>query len=143
MKRKNPIRLGFSPVSRRIYAGRMGADGETMRDDCEDVTSDVLGNVIEYVGVGRSRRIVADGVPSYEISVRVLPPAPALTSSGEGPTHDTEHRDCLLCPHCGGHLADPDDLPASIDEGLIGCDHCGGSAHWKRAVTTTFTTTKR
>ncbi len=68
-------------------------------------------------------------------AVALHPPCSAL--------HDTEHRDCIKCPHCGHEMDDseawgyPDvewDEPGQ-------CPNCEGHFQWSRFISVTYTTT--
>lgn len=56
-----------------IKAGRPSKDGLSFVGNPVDVTSDCLKAVIEKVGVGKVMPVSADGVPMYEIEVRLVP----------------------------------------------------------------------
>ena len=57
--------------------------------------------------------------------------------------HDTEHRDCIMCPHCGHEMDDSEawgytdvewDEPGQ-------CPKCEGHFQWSRFISVTYTTT--
>lgn len=56
-----------------IKAGRPSKDGLSFVGNPVDVTSDCLKAVIEKVGVGKTMPVSVDGVPMYEIEVRLVP----------------------------------------------------------------------
>ena len=57
-----------------------------------------------------------------------------------GSAIDCEHRDWPICPHCGRKICGPEDLPVSVDDGMLDCDACGGDCMWERHVTITYST---
>lgn len=67
---KNPLRVGCSPLTNTIYAGRLNAAGDTWAGDKHDVTSDCLGAVIQYVGADHVATVNENGVPTWKITVR-------------------------------------------------------------------------
>lgn len=59
----------------RIKAGRITKDRLSFSGEPEDVTSDCLKAVIDYVGIDKTHVITVDGKPLYEIEVRnAVPP---------------------------------------------------------------------
>lgn len=82
---RSAIRLGYSPLTDRIYAGKMEADGQTMRDAKTDVTSDMLAAIKHYCPPGKERIIRENGKPAYLLQVLPLPNATtSATGSQEG-----------------------------------------------------------
>jgi len=68
--------VGTSPITHRIYAGRLLKDGETWAGEPTDVTVEALVAVADRViGRGQPGIVTVDGVPTWEISVRVISPA--------------------------------------------------------------------
>lgn len=73
MSAPNPIRLGLSPLSERVYAGRVQKDGKVWRAGQQwDVTTDFLKAVIDFVGPDRSLVINVDGKPKYRVTVEEI-----------------------------------------------------------------------
>lgn len=68
------IRVAMMGLSRRIHAGNPAKDGLTFKGGGQDVTSDVVKAIIEFVGVGGTHEVTVDGVPLYEISIRAVAP---------------------------------------------------------------------
>jgi hypothetical protein len=66
------LRVQCSPLTQTIYAGRINKAGDAWSGEKTDVTSDVLGAVIQKVGVGNVITVNANGVPAYEIEVRAV-----------------------------------------------------------------------
>lgn len=66
------IRVACTALLKRIKAGHPNKDGHSFRGGGEDVTSDVLKAVIEYVEPGHIVTVNVDGVPAYEIEVRAM-----------------------------------------------------------------------
>lgn len=66
------LRVGCSPLTNNIYAGRLCVDGHTWRDGKQDVTVDALVAVAEHVErFGQPVRLYGRAdAPSYEITVR-------------------------------------------------------------------------
>lgn len=72
------IRVQCSPLTNLIYAGRINKTGDAWSGAKVDVTSDVLGAVITYVGAGNVITVNTNGIPAYEIEVRTIAgPVPA------------------------------------------------------------------
>ena len=65
----NPIRLGTSPLTGRIYAGRPAKDGMSFKGERFDVTSDVLKCTAEKIGIGNQVNVEVDGVVQFIIAV--------------------------------------------------------------------------
>jgi hypothetical protein len=55
-----------------IYVGRVNKAGDAWLGEKTDVTSDVLGAVIQKIGAGNVIIVNANGVPAYEIEVRAI-----------------------------------------------------------------------
>lgn len=66
------IRVACTALMKRITAGHPNKDGKSFRGGGEDVTSDVLKAVIEYVEPGHVVTVNVNGMPAYEIEVRAL-----------------------------------------------------------------------
>jgi hypothetical protein len=66
------IRVQPSPLTQTIYAGRINKDGTAWQGEKHDVTSDVIGSIIQYVGVGNVISVNENGQPAYEIEVRAI-----------------------------------------------------------------------
>lgn len=66
------IRVGCTALTKRIVAGKPTKDGLSLQGGGEDVTSDVLKAVIDFIGANRKHVITADGKPVFEISIRAL-----------------------------------------------------------------------
>ncbi|WP_186214670.1 DUF7446 family protein [Burkholderia gladioli] len=64
------IRVACMALSRRIKAGTPNKDGQSFRAGGQDVTSDCVKAIIEFVGVDGTHEVSVDGVPMYEIEVR-------------------------------------------------------------------------
>lgn len=71
-KTQNPIRVGCSPLTGTIFAGRLDKAGRLWSGAKFDVTNDVLGAVIQKVGAGNILTISEDGKPAFEIEVRAV-----------------------------------------------------------------------
>jgi len=65
-------RVACSGVIKRILAGTPNKDGWSFRGGGQDVTSDVLKAVKEFVGVGCTQVVTEDGKPVFEIEVRAI-----------------------------------------------------------------------
>lgn len=66
----NRLHVAISPLTQRIYAGRVAKDGCTWLPGKQDVTSDVLEAVIRKVGAGNTVSVEINGEPAYEITIR-------------------------------------------------------------------------
>jgi hypothetical protein len=66
------IRVARMALSGRIHAGRPSKDGKTFIGGGDDVTSDVIKAIIEFVGVNMTHQITVDGKPLYEITVKKI-----------------------------------------------------------------------
>lgn len=76
----NATRLSLSPLSHRVYAGRIKQRGQYAEavGKRTDVTSDFFDVLIQLAAAkGGTINITSDGGPSYEVTVRELPPADA------------------------------------------------------------------
>jgi hypothetical protein len=67
-----PIRVSCSPITSTIYAGRPNKDGTAWSGEKFDVTSDVIGAIIQYIGAGNVINVNENGKPAYEITVRAV-----------------------------------------------------------------------
>lgn len=65
------IPIGQAALSDKIYAGKLSKDGKHWLSK-QDVTSDVLGVVIGYVGVNQKLVVNANGKPKYTITVKKI-----------------------------------------------------------------------
>jgi hypothetical protein len=66
------IRVQPSPLTNTIYAGRINKTDSAWQGEKYDVTSDVIGSIIQYVGVGNIISVNENGKPAYEIEVRAI-----------------------------------------------------------------------
>jgi hypothetical protein len=66
----NPIRVQLSPLTLRIYAGRVNKAGDTWSGEKFDVTSDVFGAVIEMVRPGNKTTVTRQDGKQFEVEVR-------------------------------------------------------------------------
>lgn len=65
--------VGTSPLTNRIYAGRLTKDGKTWGAGKTDVTGAACGAVVEHVMArGGTVVVTANGEPAFEITVREL-----------------------------------------------------------------------
>ena len=80
------VRVGCSPLSNNIYAGRLCVDGHTWQDGKQDVTIDALVAVAEHVErFGQSVKLYGrPDAPSYEIAVRRLNESESSTDTSAG-----------------------------------------------------------
>lgn len=69
---KKGLRVACSALTSTIYVGQVEKDGMTFKDGKEDVTSDVLKAVVDFVGPGTSKVIRSDGKPKYKITVEEI-----------------------------------------------------------------------
>lgn len=71
-KQKSEVHVGCSPLTNAIYAGRINrARSEWVSK--QDVTGQACGAVVEHVLNNKGPvTVTLNGVPTYEISVRVL-----------------------------------------------------------------------
>lgn len=71
MTGRRPFHVGYSPLTKRIYAGLTDKSGEAWLEGNTDVTTEALLAVIGYVEPGNVTTLPAkDGSYSYEIEVR-------------------------------------------------------------------------
>lgn len=68
------IRVALMAMSHRIHAGNPDKHGKTFKGGGQDVTSDVLKAIIEYIGVGNTHTVQSDGVPVFEITIAAVKP---------------------------------------------------------------------
>lgn len=66
------IRIACTALATRIFAGRVSKDGLSFAGETQDVTSDCLKAMIEFVGIDGTAKVHVDGAPKYEISVREI-----------------------------------------------------------------------
>jgi hypothetical protein len=66
------IRIACTALTRRIMAGRVTKDNLSFTGDPQDVTSDCLKAVVEFIGVGYEGVVAIDGKPVYEITVKAI-----------------------------------------------------------------------
>lgn len=66
------IRIACMALHRRIKAGRPNKAGDAFIGGGQDVTSDCVKAIIEFVGVGGTHEVTVDGVTKYEIEIRAL-----------------------------------------------------------------------
>jgi len=59
----------MAALSNQIFVGRLCKDGRTWKEGKQDVTSDVLRSIIQYVEPGHEITVNAGGVPKYRIRV--------------------------------------------------------------------------
>ena len=82
------LRVGKSPISNHIFAGKCAKDGLTWKAGKEDVTGDVLQAIIDYVTPGHEVNVTVDGVLKYRIRVTEISPqndqANPATDGGTG-----------------------------------------------------------
>lgn len=65
------IRLGCTALGRRIVAFKTGRDNTTPIGNKEDVTSDALKALIDFIGIGETHIVTVDGKPVFSISVDI------------------------------------------------------------------------
>lgn len=71
--RTKKLHVGTSPLTNRIFAGHVLKDGWTWGANKTDVTGPACGAVVEHVLANKNPVVVSvNGVPTYELSVRVL-----------------------------------------------------------------------
>jgi FMN-dependent NADH-azoreductase len=63
------IRIACTALAKRIMAGRVSKDGIAFIGKPQDVTSDALKALIEFIGINETHVITVDGKPMFEISV--------------------------------------------------------------------------
>ncbi len=66
---KSPIRVGVTAFGKRIHAGHVNKAGNTFLGTPQDVTSDVLKAIGDYVGIGNLVNVEVGGVTQYVIAV--------------------------------------------------------------------------
>lgn len=64
------IRVACTAIGKRINAGRVNKAGDSFIGNPVDVTSDVIGAVIQKIGAGNVITVTENGQPAYEIEVR-------------------------------------------------------------------------
>ena len=70
-----PLRVQLSPLSRKIYVGHINKTGDAWSGEPQDVTSDAIGAVVNYFGVGNTAIVYENGTPRYEVTVTEIIPA--------------------------------------------------------------------
>lgn len=78
------LRVACSPLTNNIYAGRANKDATAWSGEKHDVTSDVIGAIIQYVGAGNVISVNENGQPAYEITVRDIRTAAQAATDKEG-----------------------------------------------------------
>lgn len=78
------LRVQCSPLTSTIYAGRINKAGDAWSGEKTDVTSDVLGAVIQKVGAGNIISVNVNGEPAYEIEVRDVRTTNGAADNGKG-----------------------------------------------------------
>jgi hypothetical protein len=66
------LRVACSPLTGTIYAGRVRNNESVWQGEKYDVTSDVIGAIIHYVGTGNVISVNENGSPAFEIEVRAI-----------------------------------------------------------------------
>lgn len=69
MSGKSRLVVGMAALSNQIFVGRLRKDGKTWKEGKQDVTSDVLQSIIQFVEPGHELTVNVDGVPKYPIRV--------------------------------------------------------------------------
>lgn len=83
-----PIRVQVSALSGRIYAGRINTAGTEWAGEKHDVTSDVVGAIIEKIGAGHVLRVTRNDGTAFDIEVRSI-----TSSAGEvKPSNDWDFK---------------------------------------------------
>lgn len=68
---RKPFHVGYSPLTKRIYAGHVAKDGQSWLEGKSDVTTEALLAVIGHIEPGNVTTLTAaDGSHSFEITVR-------------------------------------------------------------------------
>ncbi|EHP91891.1 DUF7446 family protein [Methylorubrum extorquens] len=68
---RKPFHVGYSPLTKRIYAGHVAKDGVSWLAGNSDVTTEALLAVVGYIEPGNVSTLMAtDGSHSFEITVR-------------------------------------------------------------------------
>lgn len=95
------IRIACTALLKRIKAGRPNKDGTAFIGGGEDVTSDCLKAIIEFIGAGETHVVQRDGVPVFEISVRAVAADDRPTDCSGDPTScpDNEGHGCYCSDH--------------------------------------------
>ena len=70
--KKSEIRVAAGYLSGRIYAGRVNKKGTEFLAGKVDVTNDALKAVIDHITPGHILTLNVEGVPAFEIEVRVI-----------------------------------------------------------------------
>lgn len=69
----NQLQIGTSPLTNRIFIGHVLKDGRTWAEGKQDITGPACGAVAEHVLANQGPvTVMLDGMPMYEITVRVL-----------------------------------------------------------------------
>jgi len=63
----------MAALSNQIFVGRLCKDGRTWKEGKQEVTSDVLHAIIQYVEPGHEIDVNVGGVPKYRIRVTEIP----------------------------------------------------------------------
>lgn len=67
------VHVGTSPLTNKIYAGRLSKDGKSWGAGKVDVTGAACGAVVEHVMArGGSVVVSRNGEPAFEITVRAI-----------------------------------------------------------------------
>jgi hypothetical protein len=66
------IRVACTALLKRIMAGHPNKDGIALKGGGQDVTSDCLKAIIEFVEPGKIVVVNENGTPAYEIEVRKI-----------------------------------------------------------------------
>ena len=66
------LRVSVSPLTNTIYAGSVLKGGKLWAANKTDVTSDVIGSIIEYVGEDKMIEVQTNGVITHTITVRKI-----------------------------------------------------------------------
>ena len=66
------MHIACTAISKRIQIGRVNKAGNSFIGEPKDVTSDCLKAVIAMIGAGNVTTMTVDGVPAYEIEVRLI-----------------------------------------------------------------------
>ena len=78
----------MAALSNQIFVGRLCKDGKTWKEGKQDVTSDVLQSIIQYVEPGHEITVNAGGIPKYLIRVTEISSenVDVMASADENPT---------------------------------------------------------
>ena len=63
------LRLGVSPITKTVYAGRLNKKGDTWIYK-KDITEDFLRCCVDYFDPGTENTLSVDGEPTYIITVK-------------------------------------------------------------------------